>query len=97
MEKTGTEWVCFCNISYGMQIKEKICLTVSLLQHYQPESKRASVQWKLFSSPSAKKFKVTPSVGKVMRTVFWDSHGILIAHFQKFGENLNFASYCEVC
>jgi histone-lysine N-methyltransferase SETMAR len=33
---------------------------------------------------------------KVMLTVFWDSQGVLIAHFQNRGENMNSASYCEV-
>jgi hypothetical protein len=41
-------------------------------------------------------FKVTPSRGKVMLTMFWDSQGALLAHFQKHGENVNSASYCEV-
>jgi hypothetical protein len=68
----------------------------SWVHHYQPESKRASVQWKHPSSPSTKKFKVTPSAGKVMLTVFWHSHGVLLAHFQKRGESVNYASYCEV-
>jgi hypothetical protein len=66
----------------------------SWLHHYQPESKRASMQWKHLSSPSAKKCKVTPSAGKVMLTVFWDSQVVLLAHFQKWGENVNSASYC---
>jgi hypothetical protein len=39
-------------------------------------------------------FNVTPSAGKVMLTVFWDSHGVLLAHFQKRGENVNYTSYC---
>jgi hypothetical protein len=58
----------------------------------------ASMQQKHPSSPSTKKFKVTPSAGKVMLTVFWDSQGALLAHFQKSGENVNFAlyEYCEV-
>jgi hypothetical protein len=42
------------------------------------------------------KVKVAPSAGKVMFTVFWDSQGVLIGHFQKRGENVNSASYCEV-
>jgi histone-lysine N-methyltransferase SETMAR len=64
--------------------------------HYQPESERASMQWKHPSSPSIKTFKVTPSAGKVMLSMFWDSEGVLLAHFQKRGENVNSASYCEV-
>jgi histone-lysine N-methyltransferase SETMAR len=78
-----------------MQMKEKIGLT-TWVHHYQPESKRASVQWKYPSSPSTKKFKVTPSVGKFMLIVSWDSQGVLLAHFQKRGENMNSATYCEI-
>jgi hypothetical protein len=68
----------------------------SWVHHYQPESKRALAQCKHPSSFSAKKLKVTPSAGKVMLTIFWDSQGVLLAHFQKCGENVNSASYCEV-
>jgi hypothetical protein len=70
----------------------------SCVHHYQPESKRASMQWKHPISPSTKEFNVTstPSSGNVMPTVFWDSQGVLLAHFQKRGENVNSSSYCEV-
>jgi hypothetical protein len=44
------------------------------------------------ASPSTKKFKVLPSAGKFMLIVFWDSQGVLLAHFQKHGENVNSAS-----
>jgi histone-lysine N-methyltransferase SETMAR len=33
---------------------------------------------------------------EVMLTVFWDSLGALLAHFQKRGENVNSTSCCEV-
>jgi hypothetical protein len=68
----------------------------SWVHHYKPESKRASIQWKHPSSPSLREFKVTPSTGKVMLTVFSDFQGVLLADFQKRGENVNSASYCEV-
>jgi histone-lysine N-methyltransferase SETMAR len=38
----------------------------------------------------------TPSAGKVMLTVFWDSQGELLARSQKRDDNVNCASYCEV-
>jgi hypothetical protein len=41
-------------------------------------------------------FKVTPSAGKVELIVFWDSQGAVLAHFQKRGENVKSASYCQV-
>jgi hypothetical protein len=68
----------------------------SWVHHCQPESMRASLQWKHPSLPSSKKFKVMPSGGKVMFTMFWDSQGVLLAHFQKRDENVNSASYCKV-
>jgi histone-lysine N-methyltransferase SETMAR len=43
-------------------------------------------------------FKVTPSPGKVMLVVFLDSRaggGVLTARFQKLGENVNSATYCD--
>jgi hypothetical protein len=62
----------------------------SWVQHYQPESKLASTQWKHLSSHSrsTRKVEVTPSAGKVMFIVFWDSQGVLLAHFQNRGENV---------
>jgi hypothetical protein len=68
----------------------------SWVHHYQIESKRASIQWKHWSSLSTKKFKFTLSAGKVMLTVFWDTQGVLLAHFKKRGENVNSALYCEM-
>jgi hypothetical protein len=67
----------------------------SWVQHYQLKSKRAPMQWKQPSSLLTITFKVMPSSGKVMLTVSWDSEGILLAHFQRRGENMNSACYCE--
>jgi hypothetical protein len=69
----------------------------SWVHHYQPTSKRASMQWKHPSSPSTKKFKVTPTAGNVMRTAFWNSQEVLLANLQKRGENVNSGSYCKFC
>jgi hypothetical protein len=55
----------------------------SCVQHYQPESKCASMKWKHSSSLSTKKFNVTPSAGKVMLTVFWDSEGVFFRSIVK--------------
>jgi hypothetical protein len=68
----------------------------SWVHHCLPESKHASVQWKHPISPSTKKFKVMSSAAKSMFTVLWNSQGVLLAHFQKRGENVNSESCCEV-
>jgi hypothetical protein len=69
---------------------------ISWVYHNQAESKCAAVQWKHPSSPSTKTLKVTPLAGNVMITVFWNYQGVLLAHFQKRGENVNSVSYCNV-
>jgi hypothetical protein len=45
---------------------------------------------------SLQQLNVMPSAGKVMLTMFWDSRGVLLAHFQKLGENMTSALHCEV-
>jgi hypothetical protein len=56
------------------------------------------MKWKhpSLASRSTKKFKIMPSAGKLMLTVFWDPQGVLLAHFQKRGDILNSAFYCDV-
>jgi histone-lysine N-methyltransferase SETMAR len=68
----------------------------SWVHHYQPQSKRASMQWEHPNSPvSSTNFKATPSA-EVTLAVFWDSQGALLAHFQMRDENVNAVPYCEV-
>ncbi|XP_045132250.1 histone-lysine N-methyltransferase SETMAR-like [Portunus trituberculatus] len=43
------------------------------VHHYEPESKRQSMEWKHPGSPATKKFKTQASARKVMLTLFWDS------------------------
>ena len=46
--------------------------------HYEPENK---AQWLGPRSPRPKKFKMQPSAGKVMATVFWDAKGVIMLDF----------------
>ncbi|GBO06247.1 hypothetical protein AVEN_221164-1 [Araneus ventricosus] len=59
-----------------------------------PESKAASMMWKHPSSPSQKKFKVSPSTQKLMLIVFWDMKGVLLTEFLPHGSTVNSATYC---
>jgi len=54
--------------------------------HYEPESKRQSVEWQHLNFPSKKKFKSLPSVGKVTCTVFRDRKGGIILDFLEPGK-----------
>ena len=66
------------------------------VHHYEPESKRQSMEWKHPNSPCKKKFKSQPSAGKLMLTVFWDSQGVVLEHYQEKGITINSARYSEM-
>jgi hypothetical protein len=42
------------------------------IHYHQPETKKASKEWRHTSSPKPKEFRRQLSVGKVMLTLFWD-------------------------
>jgi hypothetical protein len=74
-----------------MQMKEKICLTGLLVgtnHGYNITTPNQSV----LQCNGNQNVKFTLSAGKVILTVFWDSQRVLLAHFQKRGENVNSAS-----
>ena len=57
--------------------------------HYQPEKKRQSVEYQHPQSPRKKKFKTTPSAGKVMITIFWDIDGVILVVVMALGETFS--------
>ena len=66
------------------------------IHHYEPKIKRQSMQWKHPSSLVAKKFKTQPSAGKLMLTIFWDSHGPILKTYQESGTTVTSATYCDM-
>ena len=66
------------------------------VHHYEPETKRQSMQWKHTSSPSSKKFKSQPSAGKLRLTVFWDSQGPILEHYMEKGVTVTSVNYCNM-
>lgn len=66
------------------------------VHYYDPESKQDSMQWHKKGEPAHKKFKVVPSAGKVMATIFWDSQGILLIDYKPKGEAITGAYYANI-
>lgn len=64
--------------------------------HYEPESKRRSMEWKHTASPVKKKFKSQRTTRKVMLTVFWDRNGPISLDFKCQGNTVNSQNYCEL-
>lgn len=53
----------------------------SWIHFWTPETKQQSKVWKKKGEEAPKKFKITPSAGKVMLTVFWDHLGPVYTEF----------------
>ena len=54
------------------------------VHHFEPESKRALMEWRHRPSPRSKKFKSQQFV-----TVFWDSVGVILVDFMSKGATIN--------
>jgi len=67
----------------------------SWFHHFEPETKRQSMEWHHLHSPSKKKAKTVPSAGKVMGTVFWDAEGLILAEFLEPGQTITAAHYVQ--
>lgn len=65
------------------------------VSHITPETKRQSMEWRHTMSPVKVKAKQTLSARKVMATVFWDRHGVLLVEFMERGTTINAAAYCD--
>ncbi len=63
------------------------------VHQYCPETKAQSMARKHPGSPTIKKFKTSTSSRKLMATVFWDKHGVLLLHFSPPNETANSAAY----
>lgn len=66
------------------------------VHHYDPESKQESMQWHIKGSAHPKKFKVVPSAGKVMATIFWDCDGVLLIDYKEKGVNITGQYYANI-
>ncbi|XP_063394736.1 histone-lysine N-methyltransferase SETMAR-like [Cydia fagiglandana] len=66
------------------------------VHHYGPESKQESMQWHIKGSAHPKKFKVVPSAGKVMATIFWDCEGKLLIDYKEKGVNITGQCYTNI-
>ena len=67
----------------------------SWFHHYEPETKRQSMEWHHLDSPTKKKAKTVQFVGKVVGSVFWDAQGCLLVEFLEPGQTINAARYTQ--
>lgn len=65
------------------------------VHHYQPETKRQSMEYRHPGSPTRRKFKTQASMGKLMATVFWDVSGVIHVDFLEPGSTINADRYIQ--
>jgi hypothetical protein len=61
------------------------------VSHHTPEDKPQSMQWRHTHSPTAKKFRTSPSNRKIMATIFWDRKRPLLVNVLPRGDTINAA------
>ena len=66
------------------------------VHYYEPEKKVQSRQSVGPGSSRPKKFKTQPSAGKVMATVFWDAHGVIMLDFLAKKSTITSAYYANL-
>jgi histone-lysine N-methyltransferase SETMAR len=68
----------------------------SWVHHFQPETKKASKEWRHCILPKPQKFRTQASAGKVMLTLFWDHRGPLVEHYMSKETTVTSATYCDL-
>lgn len=66
------------------------------VHHFDPESKRQSIEWRHRGLPPPRKFRSTTSAGKVMATVFWDAAGVVLIDFLPRGHSITGQYYAAL-
>ena len=64
--------------------------------YHQPETKKASKEWRHTSSPKLKKFRTQSHAGKVILTLFWHQRGIILEHYMPRGNTVTSATYADL-
>ena len=65
----------------------------SAFRHFDPETKRWSMEWHHLDSPTKKKPKTVPSAKKIVGTVFCNAEGWILIEFLEPGKNIIAAHY----
>ena len=66
------------------------------VHHYDLQTKIQSMQWKHKGSPTPKKFKVLPSAGKLLPSVFWDAQDVIMADSLQRGARITDIYYADL-
>lgn len=94
--EASQQFLALCGDEPDLIISRLVTGDETWVHHYDPESKQESMQWHIKGSSPPKKFKVTPSAGKIMATIFWDCEGILLIDYLKKGSTITGEYYASL-
>jgi len=77
-------------------LRRYVTMDETWIHHYTPELKRQSSEWTGPGESRPKRPKTQQSAGKVMASVFWDTHGILFIDYLEKGKTINSDYYCAL-
>lgn len=70
-------------------LRRYVTMDETWLHHYTPESNRQSAKWTAYGESNPTRGKTQQSAGKVMASVFWDTHGIIFIDYLEKGKTIN--------
>ena len=77
-------------------LRRYVTIDETWIHYYTLESKRQSSEWTGSGESRPKRAKTQQSAGKVMASVFWDTHGILFIDYLEKGKTINSDYYCAL-
>ena len=66
------------------------------LNHYDPETKQQSMEWRHSNSLCPQKFRAQKSARKVLASIFWDQDSILLIDYLPKGQTINAEYYSSL-
>lgn len=82
----GWWWKLFLSVVIGDETR---------IHHLELQTRGQSLEWHHPTSRKKKKFNVTPSVGKVMATIFWDAEGLILVVIVLYGQAISSDLYIQ--
>ena len=70
-------------------LRRYVTMDGTWIHHYTPETKISSAEWTAAGESRPKRPKTQQRAGKVMASVFWDTHDILFIDYLEEGKTIN--------
>lgn len=77
-------------------LRRYITVDETWVHHYTPETQEQAKQWVSPGESAPKRPKTQTTAGKVMATIFWDSHGVIFIDYLEKGKTINSEYYTQL-